>query len=161
VIRPGTPEDADAVAHVHVETWQAAYAHALPRDQLGSLSLAERAELHRHRPPTFVADVDGEVVGFVSVGASRDAGSNGELYAIYVHPTHWGTGVGRALIDAGEQELVELGHPDAILWVLDDNPQARRSYELAGWSTDGAARNINVFGVEVREIRYAKRLTPR
>jgi ribosomal protein S18 acetylase RimI-like enzyme len=161
VIRPGTPEDADAVARVHVETWQAAYAHALPRDQLDSLSVTERAELHRHRPPTFVADVDGEVVGFVSVGASRDTGSDGELYAIYVHPTHWGTGVGRALITAGEQELVELGRPDAILWVLDDNPRARRFYELAGWSTDGTARNINLFGFEVAEIRYAKRLTPR
>lgn len=161
MIRPGTPEDADAVARVHVETWQAAYAHALPRDQLDSLSVTERAELHRHRPPTFVADVDGEIVGFVSVGASRDAGSDGELYAIYVHPTHWGTGVGRALIGAGEQQLVQLGHPDAVLWVLDDNPRARRFYELAGWSTDGAARNINVFGFEVPEVRYAKRLTPR
>lgn len=161
MIRPGTPEDADAVARVHVETWQAAYAHALPRDRLDALHVAERAELHRHRPPTFVADVDGAIAGFVSVGASRDEGSDGELYAIYVHPEHWGTGVGRALITAGEQELAELGHLDAILWVLDDNPRARRFYELAGWSIDGAARNIQVFGFEVPEIRYAKRLTPR
>jgi ribosomal protein S18 acetylase RimI-like enzyme len=161
VIRPGTPEDADAVARVHVETWQVAYAHALPQDQLDSLSVVERAELHRHRPPTFVAAVDGEVVGFVSVGASRDEGSDGELYAIYVHPTHWGTGLGRALIAAGEQELSRLGHREAILWVLDDNPRARHFYELGGWSTDGTARNINVFGFEVPEIRYAKRVTPR
>jgi GNAT superfamily N-acetyltransferase len=161
VIRPGKPEDADGVARVHVETWQAAYAHALPRDRLATLDLAERAELHRHRPPTFVADLDGEIAGFVSVGASRDEGFDGELYAIYVHPAHWGTGVGRALIAAGEQELAKLGHRDAILWVLDDNPRARRFYELAGWSTDGVARNIQVFGFDVPEIRYVKRLTPR
>lgn len=161
MIRSGTPEDAEAVARVHVETWQAAYAHALPREGLDSLSVSERAELHRHRPPTFVAEIAGEIAGFVSVGASRDAGLDAELYAIYVHPAYWGTGVGRALITAGENELAKLGHVEAILWVLDDNPRARRFYELAGWSTDGAARNINLFGFDVPEIRYVKRLRPR
>jgi hypothetical protein len=43
MIRPGTPEDADATARVHVETWQAAYAHALPADQLAALSVDQRA----------------------------------------------------------------------------------------------------------------------
>jgi len=141
-----------------VETWQAAYAHALPPDQLETLSLAEAVERSQHRPPTFVAELSGEIAGFVSVGASRDPGTDGELFAIYVHPGHWGTGVGRALIDAGETELRRLGHKEAVLWVLDDNPRARRFYELAGWSVDGAAREIEIFGFDVSEVRYAKRL---
>jgi GNAT superfamily N-acetyltransferase len=158
VIRPGTPDDAEGVARVHVETWQAAYAHALPQEQLQALSVAEAVERSQRRPPTFVAERDGEILGFVSVGSSRDPGTDGELFAIYVHPHHSGTGVGRALIEAGEDELRRLGHHDAILWVLDDNPKARRFYELAGWSLDGAAREIRIFGFDVAEVRYAKRL---
>jgi len=158
VIRPGTAADAEGVARVHVETWQAAYAHALPSEQLEALSLKEAVERHRRWPPELVAEQDGEIVGFVSVGASRDPGTDGELFAIYVHPEHWGTGVGRALLDAGEGELRRLGHNEAILWVLEDNPRARRFYEIAGWSADGAAREIHIFGFDVDEVRYSKRL---
>jgi ribosomal protein S18 acetylase RimI-like enzyme len=132
VIRPGTPDDAEGVARVHVETWQAAYAQTLPREQLQALSVKEAVERSRHWPPTFVAERDGEILGFVSVGTSRDPATDGELFAIYVHPEQWGTGVGCALIEAGEEELRRLGHQDAVLWVLDDNPRARRFYELAG-----------------------------
>ncbi|MDQ2968067.1 MAG: GNAT family N-acetyltransferase [Actinomycetota bacterium] len=158
MIRPGTADDAEAVARVQVETWQAAYAHALPAEQLGALSLEEAVERHRTWPPEFVAERGGEIVGFVAVGRSRDPGTDGELFSIYVLPEHWGTGVGRELIQTGEDELRRLGHKEAILWVLDDNPRARRFYELAGWSVDGAAREIHIFGFDVSEIRYAKRL---
>ena len=160
MIRRATPDDAESVARVHVETWQAAYAHVFPREGLESLSgerAARRAELHRRSPP-IVAEVNGEIVGFVSVGAGSDAGTDGELYALYVHPDHWGSGFGRQLIQAGEDRLRELGHSHAILWVLEDNPRARRFYELAGWRVDGTARPIEIFGVEVPEIRYEKRL---
>jgi GNAT superfamily N-acetyltransferase len=157
VIRPGRPEDAEAVARVQIQTWQAAYARALPREQLMRLSADDRVDMWRRLPP-FVAEVDGKVVGFVSVGSARDEDADGELYAIYVHPEHWGTGVGRALIERGEEELRALGHDEAVLWVLDDNPRARRFYETAGWSTDGSKRDIGIFGFDVTEVRYRKQL---
>ena len=158
MIRPGTAADAEATARVQVETWQAAYAHILPRDRLMALSVEERAGMHRLHPP-LVAEVEGEVVGFVAVGRTHDQGGDGELYAIYVHPEHWGAGVGRALLEAGEQRLRELGHCVAHLWVLEDNPRARRFYELAGWVNDGATRPVTVFGVDVPEVRYSKKLS--
>jgi GNAT superfamily N-acetyltransferase len=157
VIRPGTAADAEGVARVHVETWQAAYAHALPGKELQSMSPADRVEQWRRWPP-IVAECDGEIVGFVSVGAARSDDAEGELYAIYVHPDHWSTGVGRALIEAGEAELRRLGHRDVVLWVLDDNPRARRFYETAGWQADGKVQKGEVFGVHITEVRYAKTL---
>ena len=158
MIRRGAAADAEGVARVQVETWQAAYAHALPPEQLQALSIEEAVERHRRWPPTFVAVQRGQIVGFVSVGSSRDPDTDAELFAIYVHPEHWGTGVGRTLIESGEEELRTLGHEEAILWVLDDNPRARRFYELAGWSVDGAAREIRLFGFDISEVRYAKQL---
>jgi GNAT superfamily N-acetyltransferase len=157
VIRQATPDEAEAVARVQVETWQAAYAHVLPRERLLGLSVADRAETWKRTPP-LVAEVNGEIVGFVSVGRSRDADGDGELYAIYVLPEHWGAGVGRALIEAGETRLRELGHGRASLWVLEDNPRARNFYETAGWSTDGTTRPIELVGNLVPEIRYDKKL---
>jgi GNAT superfamily N-acetyltransferase len=142
---------------VHVRTWQAAYAHVFPRERLAELPIERRAAQWRESPP-IVAEVDGTVVGFVSVGASRDSDASGELFAIYVDPLRWGTGVGRELIAAGEARLRDLGHIDVILWVLDDNPRARRFYERAGWRIDTASRPIEIFGIEVPEVRYRKQL---
>jgi len=158
VIRPGRADDAEAVARVHVETWQAAYAHALPNEQLAALSVEDRVPYLRRRPPSFVAEVEGEVVGFVGVGASRDDDAEGELFTIYVLPDHWGAGIGRALLEAGEEELRRLGHEQVVLWVLDDNPRARRFYEIAGWAADGKAQDVEMFGFHLREVRYAKTL---
>jgi GNAT superfamily N-acetyltransferase len=128
---------------VHVRTWQAAYEHVFPPERLAELSVERRAAQWRESPP-LVAEIGGTVVGFVSVGASRDADASGELFAIYVEPDHWGTGVGGDLLAAGEQRLRELGHTDAILWVLEDNPRARRFYERAGCpATAHVARSLS------------------
>jgi GNAT superfamily N-acetyltransferase len=140
-----------------VRTWQSAYAGVLPDEVLSQLSVERRAEIWRRHPPV-VAEEDRQIVGFVSVGASRDDDAEGELYAIYVDPERWGTGVGRALMAAGEERLRELGYRDVILWVLEDNPRARRFYEIAGWHPDGGRRQSEVAGGSLPEVRYRKQL---
>jgi GNAT superfamily N-acetyltransferase len=93
----------------------------------------------------------------VAVGPSRDRAPGGELYAIYVDPDSWSTGVGRALIARAEERLAEE-YDEATLWVLDDNPRARRFYERAGWAPDGASKREERLGVAALEVRYYKRL---
>jgi len=151
LIRPGTPEDAETTADVHVRSWAAAYTLRGP-------TLEQRLDLHRRSPPSLVAEVDGSIVGFVGVGPSRDSDAHGELYTIYVDPAHWGTGVGRELIRAGEERMRELGYRHVVLWVLDVNARARRFYEMAGWAADGERRTIEFVGQSIPEVRYAKHL---
>jgi GNAT superfamily N-acetyltransferase len=164
-VRPATGSDADGIARAQERAWQSAYRHVFPVEELdrgGFIRPALWRERLEHPPPgwtTFVAaDADGgSVLGFASVGPSRDERGLGELYAIYVHPDWWGTGAGVALIARGEAELRAI-YREATLWVLEDNPRARSFYETAGWAPDGATKAHERWGVRAAEVRYRKRL---
>ena len=106
---------------------------------------------------TFVAVVDEEIVGFATVGASLSEDGTGELWAIYVHPTTWSRGTGRALIEASEQSLRDSGFTQALLWVLEGNERAERFYRAAGWTRDGEKEDV-FQGATVTELRYRKQL---
>jgi len=168
-VRLATVDDADAITRVHVGTWQVAYRGQLPDAYLDRLSgeIPQRAEWRRGalaqpRDPaqrTFVAERDGEVVGFVSSGPSDADATRGEVYAIYVDPAAWSTGAGRALMDRAVAELAALGFADAVLWVLESNARARRFYARCGWIADGATKVDTRGEVVLREVRYARSLT--
>jgi GNAT superfamily N-acetyltransferase len=106
-----------------------------------------------------VAVLDGRVVGFATVGAERTEGepsASGELYAMNLDPDVWGRGIGRALLHRATEELVRLGFPDAVLWVVPENQRARALYESDGWHADGAVAAEEILGVTVTDIRYRK-----
>lgn len=161
LVRPARPDDAAAVAEVHVRTWQAAYEHVFGAERLASIDHTRRQVLAERSIASggvaVAVDDDGGIVGFVSVGPSSDVEGEGELYAIYVLPEAWGTGAGRALMDAGK-ELLRASYTDATLYVLDDNPRARRFYEREGWALDGVTKADEFLGLAVPEVRYRIRL---
>ena len=112
--------------------------------------------MDRPRGAVLVAERDGEVVGFANVGPAEDPAGAGELYALNVDPAHWGTGAGRALLQAAQAELARLGFGELVLWVLPANARARRFYERAGWAGDGTERTVDALGVTVPEVRYRR-----
>src|SRR5512134_2056154 len=94
-IREADPKDAEAIAGIHVRSWQVAYRGLLTDEYLDGLSVEERLEQHRgalsapgeHR--TWVAYEDDAVVGFAVTDPSQDADVDertGELYALYLEP---------------------------------------------------------------------------
>ena len=154
---------------MHVGTWDGAYRGLLPDDYLDAMDVARwtggwQRILSGERPPgaaTLVAADDGGIVGFVDVVPSRDDGAaadTGEVTSIYVLPTGWGTGAGRALMAAAVESLRSEGFRAVTLWVLRDNERARRFYERAGWSLDSAAKDDVVAGAPVTEVRYRREL---
>lgn len=163
MIRRATPEDAPAIARVQVASWQSTYAGLLPAEFLARLpdTLAARAErwaglVCEPDQATFVAEHGGEVVAFVSGGPARDfPGLSGELYAIYALEPAQGRGDGRRLVRALAGALLDLGHPDLMLWVLADNP-ARGFYQHLGGSEVGR-QDLRLGGVVLPEVAYGWR----
>ena len=162
-VRPATDADAEAIERIRIRGWQIAYRHVFRADELDRLPIdASRWRHNLVEPPrgnaAFVAEQDGRVLGWALVGPSRDVQGAGELYGLYVDPDMWSRGVGRALIRTAEERLAEE-YDEAMLWVLDDNPRARRFYELAGWADDGGRSQFERRGFSAPQVRYRKRLT--
>jgi ribosomal protein S18 acetylase RimI-like enzyme len=157
-VRRARIDDARAIADVHARTWQGAYEHVFGAERLAGMSLPARLAqweriLAAGQSDVFVATNDG-IVGFVSTGDSRDADAEAELYAIYVLPGAWGSGAGAALMCAGLAAMRARASGDAVLWVLEDNPRARRFYEREGWALDGERKEDEYLGIRVAEVRY-------
>jgi ribosomal protein S18 acetylase RimI-like enzyme len=161
VIRDARPEDAEAIATVHVRTWQGAYAHVFRPDALAALSVEARARnwqrtlgAPRPRQHVLVAEDDSGVRGFTLGGVAEEDDKLGELYAIYVLPEAWGAGHGRALMAEALERLRREGFREAILWVLEDNPRTRRFYELGGWRLDSEPHEQTFLETPVSVVRY-------
>ena len=128
MIRRARPEDAPALAAVHVRAWRHAYADIVAvedmpteywRRERWDALLAEGAEVH-------VFDQDGAVAGFAALDGN-------ELRALYVDPPAQGAGVGSALLTAAVDALRAAGHREAYLWTFEANGLARAFYERHGW----------------------------
>ncbi|WP_350224451.1 GNAT family N-acetyltransferase [Mycolicibacterium sp. lyk4-40-TYG-92] len=115
-----------AVAQAHVRSWQVGYRGLLPIDYLDALRPEDRAsrygfdQMNAAGPFTQVAIDGGTVCGHVTTGWCRDTDlqGGGEIWALYVDPERWGSGIGRCLITAGCAQLSSHGYGTASLWVL-------------------------------------------
>jgi ribosomal protein S18 acetylase RimI-like enzyme len=174
-LRPATAEDALAIAHVQVRSWQEGYRGQLPDQVLDELDPAARAaeRARRMRDPdnpgrTLVAvdDDTGTVIGFTEFGpgcidedCERMTDEEGQVYTIYVDPPHWGRGAGRALLAAAVLELTRDRPRPVRLWVLSSNERTRRFYERFGFALDGSTSTFRIErgdqpALEFDDVRY-------
>lgn len=135
-VRPAVPADAPGIAAVHVAAWRSAYAGLLPSAYLAGLSTLRHAARHHADivagRGVLVAEAEGRVVGFCTVGRSRTKGlAEGEVETLYVQDDWREHGLGRALLQAGARLLAAKGCGSLFLWVLTDNP-SRWFYERMG-----------------------------
>jgi GNAT superfamily N-acetyltransferase len=170
-VRPAELADAGAIATSHIRSWQVGYADVISGEVLSSLDsdldqrtlrwqtiiLGAGPESHF----VLVAELEGVLAGFLTGGPCRDPGQErlGEVHGCYVDPDHWRQGVGSALMAAGIECLQTAGYPQAVLWVLADNPRARGFYERHGWSADGGRKMFEVGDERYPEVRYRRSLT--
>lgn len=146
MIRRARVEDAAAITEVHLGGWRAAYRGIMPDSVLDELDWeARRARWHdnlANGARCLVWESDGAVAGFAGFGPCRDDDrvGSGEVYALYVAPSAWGSGVAAPLFSAALDALRDEGYEGGVLWVLRDNARARRFYEKAGCTFDGTEK---------------------
>jgi GNAT superfamily N-acetyltransferase len=165
-VRPAVAGDAEQVAVVHAASSEAAYEAVAPGAHQ-DLPIDRRRAFWREaiefgEPLVQVALEEGRVIGFAGFDRSRDPRSKpttGEIWAMYVMPSHWKRGVGLALWDATREALVEEGCTEVTLWVPLCNERALRFFELAGFKRElSTAKTAMAGGVKLEEIRLRRGL---
>ena len=83
-IRRATPDDAAALAKVHIDSWRAAYRGLVPDSYLDRLDYDRRTQglrqlLAAHSADTYLAEQDGEVLGLLTLGPCRDTDIEQEM----------------------------------------------------------------------------------
>lgn len=167
-LRIAESRDAEAIARVHICSWQKMYKEFIPEEILKNLSLDERAQqwatLINQGVKVLLLEVAQCIIGFASICAFRDINpdnSIGEISAIYLHPDYWRMGLGTQLCVAAMSELVTLGCEKVALWVLEDNIQARGFYEALGFELSESTKLEEFYegGALLKEVLYVKTLS--
>ena len=162
IVREAHSADAPAIGQVQVDSWRTTYAGIVPADYLASLSYEQQGQVWERYISTlssaaamYVAEAaTGEVVGFAHSGPERSGHKiyTGELYAIYLLAAHQRQGLGRQLMRATVNGLLQHGLPSMLVWVLAAN-SFRAFYEALGGQIV-AERDHTMWGKKMREIGY-------
>jgi GNAT superfamily N-acetyltransferase len=130
IIRPARPEEAPRLQHIEVAT-QGQFV-AIGYDQVAA-NPPDSIELlveYAQSGGSWVAVVDGEVVGYILVGALDDAA---HIFHVCVHPDHQGHGVGTALIEQVKSWARSAGRPAVTLATFYEVPWNGPLYEHLGF----------------------------
>ena len=152
-IRYATLNDARSISIIYQQSTQSGYQDVMAEAPIYSRLLDRLEPFWIQKlaiPPTkeqrfLVAEHEGQVLGFVEIGAATypqevASENTSELHFLFVAPDWMGSGVGSRLLTRATELLREDGYSQVILWVFSRNLQARRFYERHGWSTNGIER---------------------
>jgi len=121
-----------------------------------------KAFLEAHPEWCFVAEINGEIVGYATYSVDRDR-KVGHVLNNAVHPKWRGRGVGSALHERVLEELRNEGMDIAILVTSVHNVPARRMYESHGfkvvWEALYYAKSLKEEAGSIRAKRETKKWT--
>ncbi|TWG50020.1 MULTISPECIES: GNAT family N-acetyltransferase [unclassified Aminobacter] len=158
-IRKAEPRDAEAVACVHHEAWQNAYAGIIPHRALNSM-IGRRGRAWwenaiRRAASVLVVEMGGDIVGYATIGRNRarELPQEGEIYELYLRPEYQGIGLGTRLFNAARERLAAHGLSGLVVWALEENDGALRFYEGAGGRD--VAEGVEVFDTKaLRKVAF-------
>jgi ribosomal protein S18 acetylase RimI-like enzyme len=137
-VRRARVDDAAGIAAVHDAAWRYAYRGILPGLELERM--VERrgplwwAKAIRRHVIVLVLEVDGQVVGYATLGPSRmrSLPYKGEIYEIYVLPEYQGLGLGSRLFQSARRMLGDLRFSGLAVRALRSNDGAVGFYRRLG-----------------------------
>ncbi len=131
IIRKREKDDCASIAHIVTVAWNETYKGIVPNEFLNNLYNTEETrakntynKFDENNNHQYVLVVDDKVVGFINVGSSEetDYENCGEIHAVYIIDGYKGHGYGRKLVEAGIQELKDMGYDKMVIGCLVGNP---------------------------------------
>jgi GNAT superfamily N-acetyltransferase len=142
LIRAATQDDVDTLFTLRTSVVQ----NHLSVEQMAELGITPEvlADRIREAPCVWIAEVDGRPVAFSMVDLAT-----GEVFAMFVLPSHENLGLGRRLMEVAEAALFK--HHDRLFLITDGRDEIRANgfHQRLGWTL--AAQ------VEDGDVRYEKR----
>ena len=138
--RNATPADAVAIAQLHASSWKENYRGLISEDYLENEVEGERIAVWQKRFETMpdnrqvlLAEVEGELVGFVCSFLKDDSKWGTLLDNLHIVKAWQGKGLGRQLMQkAAEWSFQKAPTSSLFLWVLEGNDKAIAFYKKIG-----------------------------
>lgn len=177
-VRVAWAADAPAMAAVQVRAWQQAYGDMIPAEALDAEAVAaywksslgkpadarNRALVAIQRSPDRPEYEEGAVVGVAATGPCADPDADpvadGELLLFVVDPDATGQGHGSRLLQAAMDTLRADRFTRVVTWVFSTDDRLRAFLTEAGWSADGAHRELEHSDGSVKQVRLHTALDP-
>jgi ribosomal protein S18 acetylase RimI-like enzyme len=158
-VRKGTSRDAGVLADLFRQSWELSYRGIIPHLHLESIirrrDKAWWQSAAGGNTGLLVLEVAGTVAGYVTFGRVRGRSKHqGEIYELYLKPTHQGLGFGEHLFEGARFALDQRSLKGLVIWALADNQQACDFY----WRRGGrpiARTSDRIGGVKLEKIAYA------
>ena len=164
MIREATIEDAARIAEIDVFSSRYAYKRILSEECLyKDLSVEARFPVYKKwisekRFELYVYEDPGTgiIKGMMGIGLCEDDDKKEafELHFLYVDPDFVRMGIGSEMLQFFEQKGKDLGCPEFVVWVLEENKMGRNFYEKNSYCSDGKEKIFKRWNK--REIRYVK-----
>jgi N-acetylglutamate synthase-like GNAT family acetyltransferase len=146
-VRPLAEQDVDPVIRLSLAAWQPVFesfemvlgseifAKLYPDWRASQAALVEEVCRDNEKYTVCVAEVEGEVVGFLAYRLDAEE-KQGEIYLLAVDPAYQNRGIGTRLNDLALQKMVEGGMTLAFVGTGGDpaHAPARRTYEKVGFT---------------------------
>ncbi len=158
-VRRGNLSDAPALSEIFRLTWSQAYLGIIPHLHLDNMIRKRTTEWWcstiRSGNGVLVLQVDGSIAGYATLGAARvRSEQEGEIYELYITPTHQGLGFGELLFEGCRHQLDLRQFSGLIVWALAENVGAAEFYWRRGGRPVGAG--FERFGDKrLKKIAYA------
>jgi L-amino acid N-acyltransferase YncA len=130
LVRDGKADDAVVLSDIYAEASRTAYQGLIPHATLQAMIDKRTPQwwqrLMSHDMRLLVLETAGEVHGYTTLGPSRygDIGYAGEVYEIYMRPSHQGLGLGSELLEGARTTLDTAGLAGHMAWALADSAQS-------------------------------------